>query len=75
MPDCNAPGFWDRMDRMVGYNTKLSEIEKSDAPDWLKKIQKAPYVERIVAECAQLFFMPTIRSGSLDIEGAGSYMF
>lgn len=23
VPDVEAPGFWDRMDRMVGYNTKV----------------------------------------------------
>lgn len=60
---------------MVGYNMKLSEIEASDAPELLKKLQKAPYVERIIAECLQVFLMPTKRSGSLDIEGAGDYVY
>ena len=204
VPDVEAPGFWDRMDRMVGYNTKvrralgppggrggvsgtaagmtaslrcppcrrctpsaelrrlppspcpapnppalasqLVEIDNSDAPEWLKKVQKLPYTERILAEClqvrlggrgvvarvaavptgcyrclprlvpahcallrggplqfslsalaahahpgascahrrpptaplalpAQLFFMPTKRTGSLDIEGSKGYVY
>lgn len=140
MPDIEAPGFWDRMDRMVGYNTKLVAIDNrcvleqshrvwaghgwlwhqaalgatgfwatampalppplcrptlpgkhhpdslpscprhlsppcSDAPEFLKKVQKLPYIERIFAECVQLFFMPTKRTGSLDIEGAKGYQY
>ena len=140
VPDIEAPGFWERMDRMVGYNTKLVrrwggwddvwgtgatrllplehptrwggeharwlvlggaaaclprpapphplsptlpsptllpqvEIDNSDAPEWLKKLQKLPYTERILAECLQLFFMPTKRTGSLDIEGAKGYLY
>ena len=42
------------MDRMVGYNTKLVEIDNSDAPEWLKKVQKLPYIERVLAECLQV---------------------
>lgn len=45
------------------------------APEFLKKLQQAPYIERIVAECFQLFFGPMVRSGSFDIEGAGSYQY
>ena len=122
VPDIEAPGFWDRMERMKDYNLRVQTsfqpassqhggsggpstsgggggprrrlaaaqerraparraphptlqpacwqatylrhthlplpllvlqiiaIEKSDAPDFLKKLQKAPLVERIVAE-------------------------
>ena len=75
VPDCDAPGFWDVMDRMVGYNEKLIAIDRSEAPEFLKKLQKLPYTERILAGCLQLFFMPTLRSGSFDIEGAGSYQY
>lgn len=75
VPDIEAPGFWERMDRMVGYNTKLVEIDNSDAPEWLKKVQKLPYIERVLAECLQLFFMPTKRTGSLDIEGSKGYVY
>lgn len=75
VPDVEAPGFWPAMDRMVQYNDKIVEIGNSDAPEFLKKLQQAPYIERIVAECFQLFFGPMVRSGSFDIEGAGSYMY
>lgn len=30
------------------------EIDNSDAPEWLKKLQKLPYTERILAECLQV---------------------
>ncbi len=63
------------MDRMVGYNEKLIAIDGNDSPDALKKLQKLPYMERILAGCIQLFFMPTMRTGSFDIEGAGSYQY
>ncbi|EFN56111.1 hypothetical protein CHLNCDRAFT_144710 [Chlorella variabilis] len=72
VPDCDAPGFWDVMDRMVGYNEKLIAIDRSEAPEFLEKL---PYTERILVGCLQLFFMPTLRSGSFDIEGAGSYQY
>jgi magnesium-protoporphyrin IX monomethyl ester (oxidative) cyclase len=75
VPDINAPGFWDRMDRMVGYNLQLVAIEKSDAPELLKTLQKLPLLERIAANVFQLFLMPTKRCGSLDIEGASQYQY
>ena len=75
VPDVNAPGFWDRMDRMVGYNLQLVAIEKSNAPGLLKTLQKLPLLERIAANVFQLFLMPTKRCGSLDIEGASQYQY
>lgn len=48
---------------------------RSDAPEWLKKVQKLPYTERIAAECLQAFLAPTKRTGSLDIEGASGYLY
>ena len=75
VPDINAPGFWDRMDRMVGYNLQLVAIEKSDAPELLKTLQKLPLLERIAANVFQLFLLPTKRCGSLDIEGASQHQY
>jgi magnesium-protoporphyrin IX monomethyl ester (oxidative) cyclase len=73
--DIKAPGFWDRMDRLVGYNLQLVALEKSDAPELLKTLQKLPLLERIAATVIQLFLMPTKRCGSLDIEGASQYQY
>ena len=75
VPDVNAPGFWGRMDRMVVYNMQLVAIEKSNAPELLKTLQKLPLLERIAANVAQLFLMPTKRCGSLDIEGGSKYQY
>ncbi|KAL4448635.1 hypothetical protein ABPG75_005854 [Micractinium tetrahymenae] len=75
VPDVEAPGFWPAMDRMVQYNEKIVEIGNSEAPEFLKKVQQAFYIERIIAECFQLFVGPMVRSGSFDIEGAGSYQY
>ncbi|KAL4425300.1 hypothetical protein ABPG75_009316 [Micractinium tetrahymenae] len=75
VPNVGAPGFWPAMDRLVQYNAKLLEIDGWEGPELLKKLRKAPYMERTVAECVRLFVGPAIRCGSLDIEGAGSYQY
>lgn len=36
--------------------SQLVEIDNSNAPEWLKKVQKLPYTERILAECLQVRF-------------------
>ena len=60
------PEFWDRMERLITLNNKLTAIGKSNAPQWLKTLQKAPVVERFAAELLQLFLGKTLQSGSYD---------
>ena len=75
MPDVEAPGFWDHMERMKEYNLALVAIDGNGSPEWLQAVQRAPYIAGIARESLALFFMPTKRVGSFDIEGAGQYQY
>lgn len=37
-------------------------------PSWVKQAMKLPKYERLTANLVQLFFMPTKKVGSLDME-------
>lgn len=63
------PSFFPAMDRMVAINEKLVAVGQSDAPDFIKTLQKLPLMERLGKELVLLYFGPTKRVGSLDIEG------
>jgi magnesium-protoporphyrin IX monomethyl ester (oxidative) cyclase len=54
------------MEKLIVLNKKLIAVGASDAPGWLKILQKAPLVERFAAELLQLFLGKTIESGSVD---------
>jgi magnesium-protoporphyrin IX monomethyl ester (oxidative) cyclase len=69
VPDHTHPEYFKKMDRLVELNTKLLAVNKSDAPDLLKKLQAAPLVERMVAEIFQLFIMKPLVAGSVDVDG------
>jgi magnesium-protoporphyrin IX monomethyl ester (oxidative) cyclase len=66
VPDCETPEFWDHMEKLIVLNQKLIAVGASDAPGWLKVLQKAPLIERFAAELLQLFIGKTIESGSVD---------
>lgn len=68
VPDVELPGFFDIMDNMVLHNSAMVTIDRSDAPDFVKSLQKLPHLERVVAGCLQTFFWPTKKVGSLDME-------
>ncbi len=68
VPDHEHPEFFKKLDYMVEMNKKIQQINEMNIPKPLKTILSAPFVERIVAECAQLFFLPPLRTGSVDIE-------
>lgn len=67
VPDVDAPGFWDKMNYLVEVNTKLSNIDNMDVPSWVKTTLKAPLLERMLATCMQIFFMPCKDTGSVDL--------
>ena len=48
-------------------NKRLAAISASDAPQWLKNVQKLPVFERFAAELLGIFFGKTLSSGSVDI--------
>eukprot|EP00208_Stichococcus_sp_RCC1054_P002783 CAMPEP_0206138428 /NCGR_PEP_ID=MMETSP1473-20131121/3318_1 /ASSEMBLY_ACC=CAM_ASM_001109 /TAXON_ID=1461547 /ORGANISM="Stichococcus sp, Strain RCC1054" /LENGTH=410 /DNA_ID=CAMNT_0053531865 /DNA_START=169 /DNA_END=1401 /DNA_ORIENTATION=+ len=66
VPDCETPEFWDRMEALIVLNNKLAAIGKSDAPDFVKTLQKLPIFERFAKNLLQLYFGKTL-------DGAGSY--
>jgi len=68
--DCENPEFFRRMDKMVEANNALVSLG-SDASFF----QKAPLQFTIASQLLAIVLMPTIRSGSWDVEGEfqGSY--
>lgn len=68
MPDCEAPEFWERMERLIVLNQKLLAIGSSDAPGVLKTLQRLPVLERFAAELLQLFIGKHVACGTYDFE-------
>lgn len=68
VPDVEHPEFFRRMDKMVELNSQISKIGASDAPQFVKSMQKLPLVLGIASEIAAVFFGPTKRVGSAEIE-------
>ena len=61
------------MNYLVDCNKKLSSIGESNAPNWLKNIQKAPIFERMAANILQIFLMKPIECGSYDFSPSPAY--
>jgi len=68
VPDVEDPMFFKRLDHMVQMNSEISKIGASDAPELLKKIQQLPHIVGIVSQIIALFFAPTKKVGSADID-------
>jgi len=66
VPDCETSEFWDRMEALIVQNNKLAAISASDAPAFVKNLQKLPVYERFAKNLLQLYFGKTL-------DGAGSY--
>ncbi|MFM7515231.1 MAG: magnesium-protoporphyrin IX monomethyl ester (oxidative) cyclase [Cyanobium sp.] len=60
--DVRNPRFWDRLERLVTNNAKLTAADASQAPAPLKAIRKLPYWIGNGVQMAQLFLMKPIRS-------------
>jgi magnesium-protoporphyrin IX monomethyl ester (oxidative) cyclase len=67
VPDCETPEYWERMEALIGWNTKLAAIGKSDAPAFVKQLQKLPIYERFAKNLLQLYFGKSINQGSVDL--------
>ncbi|KAH7435014.1 hypothetical protein KP509_06G045000 [Ceratopteris richardii] len=65
--DVENPEFKAKLDRMVEYNEKLIAIGKSDAPDFVKNLQKIPAIAGLVNELIAAYFMTPVDSGSVDL--------
>lgn len=44
----------ERMEALIGWNTKLAAIGKSDAPAFVKQLQKLPIYERFAKNLLQV---------------------
>eukprot|EP01025_Chloroclados_australasicus_P061638 TRINITY_DN8103_c1_g3_i1.p1 TRINITY_DN8103_c1_g3~~TRINITY_DN8103_c1_g3_i1.p1 ORF type:complete len:407 (-),score=53.74 TRINITY_DN8103_c1_g3_i1:235-1455(-) len=73
VPDCEHPEYFKRMDRLVELNEKLLAVKASDAPDFVKKLQSAPIIERMIAGILQIFLMKPMDCGSTDLEPVTAY--
>jgi magnesium-protoporphyrin IX monomethyl ester (oxidative) cyclase len=58
--DVDSPEFLDRLHRCSDLNLKLTEISESDAPNWLKAVQKLPLQLGIAGHLVRLMFLPSI---------------
>jgi magnesium-protoporphyrin IX monomethyl ester (oxidative) cyclase len=67
VPNVLDPNYFPRMDRLVVLNTKLSEIDKSDASDITKKLQRAPIAAQMVGIILELFWAAPLEGGSVDM--------
>ena len=54
--------FYERLERLVQNNDKLSAADASGAPAPIKLLRKLPYWAANAAEMAKLFLMNPIRS-------------
>jgi hypothetical protein len=55
------------MDKLVELNTKLLELQRSDSPEFLKKLQSAPIVAQMAGLVWKLFWTKPLEEGSVDI--------
>ncbi|CAM6094779.1 unnamed protein product [Calypogeia fissa] len=66
VPDVENPEFKVKLDHLVELNQKLIAIGESDAPAFVKNLQKAPLIAAFAADLLAMFVMKPIDSGSLD---------
>lgn len=72
VPDCEHPDYFVRMNKLVDLNEKLLAIKASDAPEFVKTLQSAPIIERMIAGVWQIFIMKPLDCGSIDINEPAS---
>ena len=62
--------YFDEMDKMVVANAKIVDVQNSDAPEFVKTLQKLPHITTLVVCLIKLYFWPHKNAGSIDIEPA-----
>ena len=67
VPDHRHPDYFPTMDRLVELNTELLELQRSDTPEPLKKLQSAPIIAQMAAGVWQLFWSAPLEEGSVDV--------
>jgi magnesium-protoporphyrin IX monomethyl ester (oxidative) cyclase len=62
--DCENPKFFEHLDKMVAANNKMVALGPDASP-----FQKLPLQLTLASELIAIALMPTVRSGSWDVEG------
>jgi len=70
VPDVENPVFFERMDKMVELNQKISDIGKMNVPGPVKTLLRLPHIQGLIAEMVAVAFIPPKRSGCLDLEAS-----
>ena len=63
--DTEHPEFYDRLHRCSDLNLKMSEIEQSSQPKWVKKLRKLPFQLSIVGHLARIYLTKGIDAEAL----------
>lgn len=58
--DTDYPGFFPALEQCAIANRQLTTIHNSDRPQWLKSVQKLPWIAKILGQMIKIFLMPTI---------------
>jgi len=74
VPDCENPEFFKIMDELVGLNTTLGEIGRSDDPKWMQTMRQIFVISDMAGRILQLFLMKPVESGSWDLESDGTQL-
>jgi magnesium-protoporphyrin IX monomethyl ester (oxidative) cyclase len=54
------PKFWNCLKKCEENNTKLVKIDESNAPEWMKKIQKLPHLVNNGVQFLTMYLQPSI---------------
>lgn len=65
--DVENPEFKKKLDRMVDINQQIIAIGESQAPSFVKNLQRIPLIDVLVSELITTYFMPPVDSGSLEM--------
>ncbi len=58
--DLENPKFWNCLKKCEENNAKLVQIDNSNSPEWLKKIQKLPYLVNNGVQFLTMYLQPSI---------------
>jgi magnesium-protoporphyrin IX monomethyl ester (oxidative) cyclase len=58
--DMENPKFWGCLKKCEENNDKLVAIDESKSPEWLKKIQKLPYLVNNGVQFLTMYLQPSI---------------
>lgn len=61
VPDVEHPAFFQRLDRMLEHNKKLSAVNAMSLPAPLRTLLGLPFMERLVAEMFQASACPALQ--------------